>query len=1113
MSQSLDRPLESPRHRRTSADAGGGGDGGGGRGGGNSNFGRGRGGGGRDGFDTARGRGGGRDFGNNTRGGRSRGRGRGGRGHFTDMEGGRERGGGHFTGRGGREGGRGRGGRGRFNMRGGGRGRFSGGHDEDGSVVSRFSEDNVDVTRTPVFEDDTNTNHHAAAFPHDDHARANRAQVLDGSSGGQHSQDLTDTHRSPFHESPNNHRNVTQPPENEIRPTFNDESNSIHRGFTGNHSHTTTGSRPTIDESSSGIHRGTYGEILSNEQFNFIDGRAPFDSKQGTMPTRDKTPFDDENSRVAQFDTSGRGRGRYGAFDGRGRGRNFDGNGRGRGRYIDRDGRGRMGTSRGGGGRDGRGGAFAFGRGRVGDTDRNDRWQGRGHDMHTTSTNEWPQQNRTEQPSSYASIAGSDDAEPGEWRENDRIWNEEHDHRFGQSGSDGDRQQGNNFSNNKNWDTGRNSFQRDNHRANFNQQHGNRQFQQQDWKQEPREANYTTMADSHDAPPTPVAPPLPPPAPPEPQEEGPWRSYSRGSSLREDNEWNAADLPSRENPNQEWVQPRVNLPRDTSYAGLVGNDSGWKKTEMSTDLASPWPNASRGWNQQESKQSSSSGWDQHDPNQGSGNERYQADIPHGSQDVDVRSRWNNRAAENRDGNYDDAFAGAASSGPGMHYGPASEAAFPPPTMGGGRGRTDDGRGRGRGRGGRTFEGRGGYDRVRGRGIQLPMSTNQNDGLGMNRKRDFDNRSHWEFQQSHDYTRNDSFELHQQDEKRMRESREGQTPIDSPVRQMNREPQLPPPPKPQGPPPPVPVAVPSWPRHSQQIVDENDRAFPSNTPAPQGSASESYEQSPLSVPLFRESSSDFNSFPSSNSRGGRGGRFPARGFDRGGNRGRGRHFAQDDRGGRGRGFDGRGYGDSRMGGYGRGNYGPEGRGFQGRGFAAGNRNVVPLPPPQPEWQSSAESYVSYAALATQPPPTITKLEDTGTPAMSSSEQEIAKSPTPPPPPPPVVKSPSPPPPPPSPPPEPVPPSSFLVSLVRLVEAESQLDYVLAKHLQLVRKRKLLRAQIEKLESLPIGADAFKEDLDKLIADLAQSEEETARRRKQEAEEDDDDLYAELDGDGS
>jgi hypothetical protein len=74
---------------------------------------------------------------------------------------------------------------------------------------------------------------------------------------------------------------------------------------------------------------------------------------------------------------------------------------------------------------------------------------------------------------------------------------------------------------------------------------------------------------------------------------------------------------------------------------------------------------------------------------------------------------------------------------------------------------------------------------------------------------------------------------------------------------------------------------------------------------------------------------------------------------------------------------------------------------------------------------------------------------------------------------------------SPPPEPSPPSALVVALSRLVEAESQMDYAFAKHLQLIRKRKLLRAEIDRLEKLPVGADAFKDDLDKFIADLEES----------------------------
>lgn len=77
----------------------------------------------------------------------------------------------------------------------------------------------------------------------------------------------------------------------------------------------------------------------------------------------------------------------------------------------------------------------------------------------------------------------------------------------------------------------------------------------------------------------------------------------------------------------------------------------------------------------------------------------------------------------------------------------------------------------------------------------------------------------------------------------------------------------------------------------------------------------------------------------------------------------------------------------------------------------------------------------------------------------------------------------------------------------MDAESQLDYAYARHLLLIRKRKILRAQIEKLETLPIGADAFKTDLDKLIAELAKSKEESDKKKKKEADEEDD-LYAEF-----
>ncbi|KAI2501097.1 hypothetical protein MHU86_13388 [Fragilaria crotonensis] len=228
-------------------------------------------------------------------------------------------------------------------------------------------------------------------------------------------------------------------------------------------------------------------------------------------------------------------------------------------------------------------------------------------------------------------------------------------------------------------------------------------------------------------------------------------------------------------------------------------------------------------------------------------------------------------------------------------------------------------------------------------------------------------------------------------------------------------------------------------------------------------------------------------------GGRSGRFPGRGFDRGGGRGRGHYFSQEDRGGRGRGMEGRGFGEGRgyshvRPGFDRGHYGPEGNGIQGRGAQANNRGF-PLPPPMLDFQSSGGS---YAALASQPPPPAPiKLEMP--PTIEPIQQEVVvppepEPPTPPPSPVPETKSPSPPPSPPrSPAPEPAPPSGF--------------------HLLLIHKRKVLRAQIQKLETLPIGADAFKDDLTKLIADLEKSKQESEQKRKEEQEEEDD-LYAEL-----
>lgn len=85
------------------------------------------------------------------------------------------------------------------------------------------------------------------------------------------------------------------------------------------------------------------------------------------------------------------------------------------------------------------------------------------------------------------------------------------------------------------------------------------------------------------------------------------------------------------------------------------------------------------------------------------------------------------------------------------------------------------------------------------------------------------------------------------------------------------------------------------------------------------------------------------------------------------------------------------------------------------------------------------------------------------------------------------------------------------MARLVDAESQYDYAYAKHMQLIQKRKVLRAQIDKLEVLPIGADAFQEDLDKLIVELEKSRRANEKEQKAAAAEEAEaaELYDSLD----
>jgi len=337
-------------------------------------------------------------------------------------------------------------------------------------------------------------------------------------------------------------------------------------------------------------------------------------------------------------------------------------------------------------------------------------------------------------------------------------------------------------------------------------------------------------------------------------------------------------------------------------------------------------------------------------------------------------------------------------------------------------------------------------------------------------------------------RNNSFEM--REENRARESH-NLPPLDRPEQHF-----LPKPPMDRGNPTPLVQPAPpgaasnqnSW--QTDEISGRGEQASPENSH--QGYTTQS---------TFRE---DGQFHHQNHYRGGGGGRSIAgrgRGFGRGRGRGRGNHYGSEGRGN----YDGRGFGRGGRGG--RGSFGSDGRGFHKSsshsGFSSGppvqsHLPVPPLPLPSTDWQSSGGS---YAALAASDVPAVeSKITPEGMPsslppegsesnktATNTKHENESGSPTKPP----IIRMPTPPPPrrPPSPPPEAAPPSAFTVALGRMIDAEAQLDYACAKHAQIVRKTKILRKEIETLEKLPVGYDAFKDDLEKLISDLEKSKTDT------------------------
>jgi hypothetical protein len=55
---------------------------------------------------------------------------------------------------------------------------------------------------------------------------------------------------------------------------------------------------------------------------------------------------------------------------------------------------------------------------------------------------------------------------------------------------------------------------------------------------------------------------------------------------------------------------------------------------------------------------------------------------------------------------------------------------------------------------------------------------------------------------------------------------------------------------------------------------------------------------------------------------------------------------------------------------------------------------------------------------------------------------------------------------------------MVALARLADLDSQLDFALAKHAQVVRECELIHVHTKHLEKLPVGVEAFEDDFSKL-----------------------------------
>ena len=131
--------------------------------------------------------------------------------------------------------------------------------------------------------------------------------------------------------------------------------------------------------------------------------------------------------------------------------------------------------------------------------------------------------------------------------------------------------------------------------------------------------------------------------------------------------------------------------------------------------------------------------------------------------------------------------------------------------------------------------------------------------------------------------------------------------------------------------------------------------------------------------------------------------------------------------------------------------------------------------------------SYATLAANPMPP-TKPSPRPIPASTTTTKESAGTPAPAPAPKPVVipkKKAL------TPPPSPGPPSALTVALIRLADLESEVEFAYAKHIMLAKRHKVLLKQYEHLEGLPVGVEAFEDELKALVnADTTAASEDNA-----------------------